>query len=266
MNESQINCHDDWHEYMREWLSFDNWNVDEALLLLSGIWPIEVQIDDSPMLSPRYGSIEPPVIIHAGLLDQECNVQYRDDYERLRILAGRRLKLIRERWERGSHAGSRFPPAYFIQWAASQGTIPCWLSIWQQQAELNKQEPKSIQQSQVEQSANVKSEERSNPPTTTDQPDDELELLFDPIGTSALDKMFNCPDGTWKNFAERASRNGLAAIRGPRRKFNPFLAAQWWLKTQNPPGWDWARCLRALANNLPPRSKDKKHLLTGGYD
>ncbi len=140
-------CHCDWHESLHEYLSFDNWNTDEAFLLLAGVWPFEAKISETAVSSPRYGVIEPPVIIHAGLLDQECNVQFREDYERLRILAGRRFRLFREQWERGNHSEARYPPSYFIDWAKSKNFSPCWLNIWQQQLELARAATKEVSDS-----------------------------------------------------------------------------------------------------------------------
>jgi hypothetical protein len=87
--------------------------------------------------------------------------------------------------------------------------------------------------------------------------------LFDSVGYKQLEAMF--PDGgKWQRYAERADRNGLRAARTGRGLFNPYRAAHWWL-SKGPEGWDLARCLRKLANNLPPRSLDSKHLLTGDY-
>lgn len=92
-----------------------------------------------------------------------------------------------------------------------------------------------------------------------------LAALFDPVKPPQLEKMF--PDsGDWSDYAERASRNGLMAAKVGRGVFNPFLAAKWWLHEQAPVGWDWARCLRVLANNIPPRSVDSKYLLTGDFE
>lgn len=86
--------------------------------------------------------------------------------------------------------------------------------------------------------------------------------LFDPVGSAQLEKMF--PDnGRWASYTERAARNGLKdAAKSGRGKFNPYRAANWWLSTQNPNGWDWARCRRALANNLPHRSVDSAAMLS----
>lgn len=96
----------------------------------------------------------------------------------------------------------------------------------------------------------------------------ELASLFDGVGYEALNKMFP-PDKekNWKEFMERGTRNGLKKAAFVKRgKMNPFLAAEWWLQEQNPPNWDWARCLRVLAKNLPPRSADQSYLLVGDYE
>ncbi len=93
----------------------------------------------------------------------------------------------------------------------------------------------------------------------------ELEGLFDSVGSAQLEAMF--PDNEkWAKYAERAARNGLALARVGRGKFNPYLAARWWINEQCPAGWDWSRCARQLANNLPARSRDSRHLLTGDFD
>lgn len=96
--------------------------------------------------------------------------------------------------------------------------------------------------------------------------DEELAALFDPVGIATLEAMF--PDGgKWASYAERASRKGLKdAARVGRGKFNPYRAARWWMETQAPHSWKWERCARVLANNLPPRSRDCGHLLTGDLD
>ena len=91
-----------------------------------------------------------------------------------------------------------------------------------------------------------------------------LAALFDPVPVAALEKMFPAT-GAWENWAERAARNGLSVARESRGVFNPFKAAVWFM-TKNMPGWDWARCRRTLANNLPARTQDKAHLLTGELD
>lgn len=106
------------------------------------------------------------------------------------------------------------------------------------------------------------------PEEADSQPKDheqELADLFDPVGKAQLEAMF--PDnGKWAQYAERAARNGLELARVGRGKFNPYLAARWWINEQCPAGCDWSRCVRKLANNLPARSRDSRHLLTGDFD
>lgn len=92
--------------------------------------------------------------------------------------------------------------------------------------------------------------------------DETIAALFDPVGTAQLEKMFPA-NGSWSKWADKAKANGLTVARVGRSKFNPYLAAQWWLDKQNPYDWDLGKCCRKLANNLPLRSIDKKHLLTG---
>lgn len=96
--------------------------------------------------------------------------------------------------------------------------------------------------------------------------DKAIASLFEPVTKAQLEAMF--PDnGRWDVYAERQGRNGLkVAANVSRAKFNPYHAAKWWIDTQSPAGWKWERCLRVLANNLPTRSLNSKHLLTGGFD
>jgi hypothetical protein len=120
--------------------------------------------------------------------------------------------------------------------------------------------------------ANEDVKDDAEPPATVTAPadpatDDDCAIadLFDPVKTAQLEAMF--PDADkWKGYAERADRNGLkAAAKRERGLFNPYRAADWWLG-QGPKGWKRERCLRVLASNLPARSIDSKHLLTGEYE
>jgi len=95
--------------------------------------------------------------------------------------------------------------------------------------------------------------------------DKELAELFDPVRVEQLEAMFP-DDGRWAEYANRAASNALIAARKGRAQFNPYHAARWWLDSRGPTGWKWERCLRVLANNLPTRSRDSKHLLIGDYD
>ncbi len=95
--------------------------------------------------------------------------------------------------------------------------------------------------------------------------DHELADLFNAVSWKQLEAMFPA-GGKWERYANDAVRNGLRVARVERGKFNPYLAAIWWMDAQSPVGWDWSKCLRKLANNLPSRSRDSKHLLTGESD
>jgi len=95
--------------------------------------------------------------------------------------------------------------------------------------------------------------------------DAELAALFDPVPVAALEKMFPA-DGTWADWCERASRYpGLLRARVQRGRFNPYLAGMWFLN-RGADGWDQARILRKLADNLPARSRDKRAMLSGDMD
>lgn len=107
-----------------------------------------------------------------------------------------------------------------------------------------------------------KSEQEADSPPISEQADTQLAQLFDLVSVVALEKMFPA-NNKWAGWAEHASRNeGLKAARKERGLFNPYLAGMWFLEKRIP-GWDLARCRRVLANNLPARSIDDKHRLTG---
>lgn len=103
--------------------------------------------------------------------------------------------------------------------------------------------------------------ERVNESNVEQNADAQLAELFDPVTAEVLEKMF--PAGNkWKSWCARAARNGLIKARDTRARYNPYRAAQFFFK-QGVEGWDWARCLRCLANNLPARSMDSSYLITG---
>jgi hypothetical protein len=111
--------------------------------------------------------------------------------------------------------------------------------------------------------------EKAAPEVMTDdgkQPDTHADTaaLFDPVKVVTLEALF--PDGgKWANYAARATRNGLLVAKIGRGTFNPYRAALWWIERGHT-DWKPERCLRVLANNLPVRSRDSKHLLTGEFD
>lgn len=91
--------------------------------------------------------------------------------------------------------------------------------------------------------------------------EEELAALFDPVPVEALETMFSA-GGEWKKWIERAKRNGLSTAKDGRALFNPYKAGLW-LVRKGVIGWDDERVIRVLSKKLPPRSKDKAHLLTG---
>lgn len=101
---------------------------------------------------------------------------------------------------------------------------------------------------------------------TTNAPnvDDTLSALFDPVPVEALEKMFPA-DGKWRGWADKAKANGLKKARISRAKFNPYKAGMWFFNL-GVKDWDMARIYRTLVKNLPGRSKDYAHLLTGHID
>ncbi len=137
-----------------------------------------------------------------------------------------------------------------------------------------------VRRSDFQQRSESTEKERVEPPRADDRqtPDDAHEEeagagyeatlagLFDPVRKEQLETMF--PDGgKWHKYLDKASINGLReAAKAGRGQFNPFFAAKWWIGTKGPVGWTWERCLRKLANNLPPRSRDFKNLLVSDLD
>ena len=98
-----------------------------------------------------------------------------------------------------------------------------------------------------------------------DNPDDALAALFDPVPVEALAKMFQSDVAQWRKWQDKAKANGLSDAREGTAMFNPYKAGVWFV-SKGAEGWDTARLYRTLANNLPARSHDNAHLLTGGID
>lgn len=92
-----------------------------------------------------------------------------------------------------------------------------------------------------------------------------LAALFDPLPVEALAKMFMIDLAQWKKWQDKAKANGLSDARQGTALFNPYKAGVW-LVRKGVQNWDDAHLYRTLAKNLPARSLDDKHLLTGGID
>lgn len=142
-NENLLPCHADWRELVEHRLNFDFWQVGDALLLLANIFPVEAEISDVPRESLRYGLIEAPVVLKAGLIDRECNSRFHDQHERLLIQAGKRLGKIRELWVHSGNDLCRYSPRFFVDWSRDKGHAPSW-------AELLTDRKKAITQATLE--------------------------------------------------------------------------------------------------------------------
>ncbi|MDO9011204.1 MAG: hypothetical protein Q7U78_05280 [Gallionella sp.] len=101
--------------------------------------------------------------------------------------------------------------------------------------------------------------------------EEKLAALFGLVPVEALAKTFPTSQSEeislqqWKKWAEKANRNGLIDARPERARFNLYKAGLWFVR-KGAIGWDNAKLVRVLANNLPARSLDDKHLLTGDID
>jgi hypothetical protein len=94
---------------------------------------------------------------------------------------------------------------------------------------------------------------------------------FDPLPLSGIADMFrldtddNKNSERWRKLAERANRNGLSEARmelgrgSAESRFDPLMVADW-LVEHGIKGMTRERVNRILANNLPERSQDLKHL------
>lgn len=97
-----------------------------------------------------------------------------------------------------------------------------------------------------------------------DKPGQEICDLFDAMNQAEIAALFEkVSQDDWKNHFERAARNGLKEARqgdASPYQYNPAKVADW-LVCKGLYARDYAD--RRLANNLPKRSKDYKHLITG---
>jgi hypothetical protein len=134
-----------------------------------------------------------------------------------------------------------------------------WLNAFEPLIKWRFPEPQIFENSTLD---TIKKIEFTETIKTSYEINEEISLLFDGVSYSALETMFPS-DGKWSKWVAKAKEKGLGTARVSRGKYNPYLAALWWMDKQSPTGWDWGRCFRKLANNLPRRSIDKKYLLTG---
>jgi hypothetical protein len=127
------------------------------------------------------------------------------------------------------------------------------------------------QATEAQQEAELSREQIQDESVGTDRAaNEELAALFDAVSPEMLKKWFKPKDSEeqpWDEWAMRAKRNCLIEARVGKRRFNPYLAAMWWMKTKKPAGWDTTQCLKVLANHyLPARSLDMKHRFTGDIE
>jgi hypothetical protein len=117
----------------------------------------------------------------------------------------------------------------------------------------------------------VATEPASSTLPVSDNPDEELAALFDPVPVEVLAKMFQADRDSsislkkWKGWQNKAKENRLIEARQMRGMYNPYKAGMWFVH-KGIEGWDDARLNRKLAKNLPPRSRDYKHMLIDDVD
>lgn len=93
---------------------------------------------------------------------------------------------------------------------------------------------------------------------------EEICKLFDPMIQKAIKLQFNLvTESDWTKYFNRAARNGLKDIREKGGRYNPAKIGEWLVKNGL---YTQEQVDRKLANGLPARSKDKKHLITGDFD
>ncbi len=153
----------------------------------------------------------------------------------------------------------------FAAWCAHVGfAIPPELSALAALPERPQVAPKVVAQPVTSPSGDDMEEQAP----AADDHDEILAALFDPMPVEALAKMFptdnDATTAQWRKWADKAKANGLIDAR-ENRKFNPYKAGKWFV-SKGARGWDTVRLYRTLAKNLPPRSRDDAHLLTGWID
>lgn len=91
----------------------------------------------------------------------------------------------------------------------------------------------------------------------------EQQALFDPLSQAGIAELFDIAGVEWASLFERAARNGLGLAReGNSRphQYNPARVASWLVSCGH---LKQGHATNRIASNLPPRSQDSKHLITG---
>ncbi len=81
--------------------------------------------------SLRYGLLEPPVVLDAGILTEESNFRFMESFLKEPILrhASKYLGYVSRTLKSGNYSNSSYPVEYFINWAKEKGIKPCWLHL-----------------------------------------------------------------------------------------------------------------------------------------
>lgn len=179
--------------------------------------------------------------------------------------------------QRNNNLSESFPPRQGIQWALSRGYL-IHLDIIEMTKEgvdiTSLPDAEVIFQCGESRLGGKETNQEAEDPApskstnsvaeTNGTNEESFAQLFDPVTVPALEKMFPA-NGKWRNWSDKAKANGLKNARIGRAKFNPYDAAIWFFN-KGADGWDMARIRRVLANNLPERSLDYKHLLIDDID
>ena len=87
-----------------------------------------------------------------------------------------------------------------------------------------------------------------------------IAALFDPVSPEELENYFPSK-GWWHKWADKAKATGLDIARDGRKRFNPYVAAKWWITKHPHDGWDLSRVKRVLVKKFPNRSRDSGYML-----
>ncbi|KXW58918.1 hypothetical protein FEMY_04370 [Ferrovum myxofaciens] len=237
---------------IRELLKRDRWTRRDALLILAGYHPRNV-VDGA---GHPIGTVGAGVIFLDGTnqallgqagLQHPC---YPDPmlYDFMTLA------------EYANGSDKEKSPQEWLAWAKEKDFTPYWLEyIGAIQSEA--QAPVEVVDNPERQTGPV----IANAPTESlgahEYPDD-ICALFDPLPINGIGEVFHGVGLDWRKLAERASRNGLRECRIIRNGFNPAKVAAWLVGGGH---LSKERADRLLAKNLPPRSTDNAHLITGEY-
>lgn len=251
-----------------EYLSYDYWSPHIGLCTLSGF---------DHRCCEKGDSSAPANFNFASALDPGAFMSYKNENseaeEQLLTRMNEDIDRLRGFWENSGNdiEDRKYPPAFFIEWAISKTFTPDWLK-WAIRTgrDIPKQEVDKTTQAgapatEVEADTNPSGDDVEEQAADADGHDETLAALFDPLPVEALAQMFRIDLAQWKKWQDKAKANGLSDARQGTALFNPYKAGVW-LVRKGAQGWDYAHLYRTLVKNLPARSLDDAHLLTGGID